>query len=134
VKYGENIIICAQTAAVVLAVANVDVYAETKTGEINLEIAYFSLGWVEVDENVVVIPHYRSQDSGSFDIYYRNGGILPFAPVQDEIRRVNALGIPVSGINTLSFRPFRRGERILPTQPVPVIDVKSDWNKCAPQS
>src|SRR5439155_27084070 len=100
----------------------------------NLEIPSFSIGRVEIDQNVGVTSHYRSQDSGSFDVYYRNGSISPFAPVQDEIRRINAFGIPVISINTLSFRPFRRGKRILPREPVPVIDVKSDWNKRAPQS
>src|SRR5437762_376400 len=113
VNQGKNNKIVTQAAAVVLAGMDINVYAETKTGEIDLEIACFSLGRVEVHEHVVVTSHPRSQDSGSFDIYYRNGGIFPFAPIQNEIRRVNAFAIPLSGIKPMTSRPSWTSERII---------------------
>lgn len=55
----ENNEIVTQTATVVFARPNVDVYAETKMGEIHLEISLFFLARFELDENAVVISHRR---------------------------------------------------------------------------
>src|SRR6267142_2978963 len=130
----ENNEIVTQTATIVFASANVDVYAETKTGEIDLELAGASVARFEVDDNTVIASHRRFQNSGSSTIvYYRDAGILPFATIQDKSWRVNGLSIPVSGIKALSLCPFRGGKRILPAESIPVIDMKSDRRELMPE-
>ena len=130
----ENNEIVTQTAAVVFARPNVDVYAESKTGEIKIEIARLSLGRFEVHENTIVASHRRFQNSGSSTvIYHGDAGILPFATIQNKSWRVNGLSIPVSGIKALSLCPFRGGKRILPAESIPVIDMKSDWHELMPE-
>lgn len=130
----ENNEIVTQTATIVFASANVDVYAETKTGEIDLELAGASVARFEVDDNTVIASHRRFQNSGSSTIvYYRDAGILPFATIQDKSWRVNGLSIPVSGIKALSLCPFRGGKRILPAESIPVIDMKSDRHELMPE-
>src|SRR2546423_11928849 len=98
----ENNEIVTQTATIVFAGAHVDAYTETETGEIEIEIASLSLGRFEVDDDSVIASHRRLQTSGTSIIYYGNPGISPFATIQDKSWRVNALSIPVSGINALS--------------------------------
>lgn len=130
----ENNEIVTQTATIVFASANVDVYAETKTGEIDLELAGASVARFEVDDNTVIASHRRFQNSGSSTIvYYGDAGILPFATIQDKSWRVNGLSIPVSGIKALSLCPFRGGKRILPAESIPVIDMKSDRHELMPE-
>ena len=130
----ENNEIVTQTATIVFASANVDVYAETKTGEIDLELAGASVARFEVDDNTVIASHRRFQNSGSSTIvYYRDAGILPFATIQDKSWRVNGVSIPVSGIKALSLCPFRGGKRILPAESIPVIDMKSDRHELMPE-
>jgi len=130
----ENNEIVTQTATIVFASANVDVYAETKTGEIDLELAGASVARFEVDDNTVIASHRRFQNSGSSTIvYYGDASILPFATIQDKSWRVNGLSIPVSGIKALSLCPFRGGKRILPAESIPVIDMKSDRHELMPE-
>ena len=130
----ENNEIVTQTATIVFASANVDVYAETKTGEIDLELAGASVARFEVDDNTVIASHRRFQNSGSSTIvYYRKPRISPFATIQNKGWSVNALSIPVSGVKALSLCPFRRGKRILPAESIPVIDMKSDWHELMPE-
>ena len=81
----ENNEIVTQTATIVFAGANVDVYAETKIGEIDIELAGASVGRFEVDDNSVIASHRRFQNSGSSTVVYRgDAGILPFATIQDK--------------------------------------------------
>ena len=130
----ENNEIVKQTATIVFASANVNVYAETKTGEIDIELAGASVGRFEVDDNSAIASHRRFQNSGSSTlVYYGDAGILPFATIQDKSWRVNGLSIPVSGIKALSLCPFRGGKRILPAESIPVIDMKSDWHELMPE-
>jgi len=129
----QNNEIVTQTATIVFAGAHVDAYTETETGEIEIEIASLSLGRFEVHENTVVASHRRLQGPGTSIIYYRNPGISPFATIQNKGWSVNALSIPVSCIKTLSLCPFRGGERILPAEPIPVIDMKRDWHVLMPE-
>ena len=130
----ENNEIVTQTATIVFASANVDVYAETKTGEIDLELAGASVARFEVDDNTVIASHRRFQNSGSSTVvYHGDAGILPFATIQDKSWRVNGLSIPVSGIKALSLCPFRGGKRILPAESIPVIDMKSDRHELMPE-
>ena len=125
----ENNKIVTQIATIVFAGANVGAYAETETGEIEVEIASLSLGRFEVHENIIVASHRRAQSPGTPIIYYRNPRISPFATIQNKGWSVNALSIPVSGVKALSLCPFRRGKRILPAESIPVIDMKSDWHE-----
>src|SRR6266853_28369 len=130
----ENNEIVTQTATIVFASANVDVYAETKTGEIDLELAGASVVRFEVDDNTVIASHRRFQNSGSSTlVYYGDAGILPFATIQNKGWSVNALSIPVSRIKALSLCPFRGGKRILPAESIPVIDMKSDRHELVPE-
>ena len=130
----ENDEIVTQTATIVFAGANVDVYAETKIGEIDIELAGASVARFEVDDNTVIASHRRFQNSGSSTIvYYGDADILPFATIQDKSWRVNGLSIPVSGIKALSLCPFRGGKRILPAESIPVIDMKSDRHELVPE-
>ena len=130
----ENNEIVTQTATIVFASANVDVYAETKTGEIDLELAGASVALFEVDDNTVIASHRRFQNSGSSTIvYYGDAGILPFATIQNKGWSVNALSVPVSGVKALSLCPFRGGKRILPAESIPVIDMKSDRHELVPE-
>ncbi len=130
----ENNEIVTQTATIVFAGANVDVYAETKIGEIDIEFAGASVGRFEVDDNSVIASHRRFQNSGSSTVVYRgDAGILPFATIQNKSWSVNALSIPVSGIKALSLCPFRGGKRILPAESIPVIDMKSDRHELVPE-
>jgi hypothetical protein len=122
-----------QTATIVFAGAHVDAYAESETGEIEIEIASLSLGRFEVHENTIVASHRRLQSPGTSIIYYRNPGISPFATIQNKGWGVNALGIPLSGIKALSLCPFRGGKRILPAESIPVIDMKSNWHELMPE-
>jgi len=129
----ENNKIMTQTAAVVFAGANVDIYAETKASEIYIEIASLSLGRFEVDENTIVTSHRRFKNSGTFIIYYRNAGISPLATIQNKSWSVNALSIPVSGIKALSPCPFSGRKRIFPAKSIPVINMKSDRHELMPE-
>ena len=130
----ENNEIVTQTATIVFAGANVDVYAETKTGEIAIEIAGVSVGRFEVDDNSMISSHRRFQKSGSSSVvYHRDAGILPFAAMQNESWSVNALSIPVSGIKGLSPCPFRGRKRIFPAKSIPVINMKSDRHELMPE-
>src|SRR6267154_3633547 len=100
----ENNEIVTQTATNVCASANVDVYAETKTGEIDLELAGASVARFEVDDNTVIASHRRFQNSGSSTIvYYGDADISPFATIQNKGWSVNALSIPVRGIRRCRF-------------------------------
>jgi hypothetical protein len=65
----ENNEIVAQTATIVFASANVSAYTETKTGEIEIEIASLSLGRFEVHENIIVVSQRRLQSPGTSIIY-----------------------------------------------------------------
>ena len=129
----ENNEIVTQTATIVFAGAHVDAYAESETGEIEIEIASLSLGRFEVHENTIVASHRRAQSPGTSIIYYRNPSISPFATIQNKGWSVNALSIPVSGIKALSLCPFRGGKRILPAESIPVIDMKSDRHELSPE-
>ena len=62
----ENNEIVTQTATTVFAGVNVDVYAETKTREIEIEIAGVSVGRFEVDDNRMIASHRRFQKPRSF--------------------------------------------------------------------
>ena len=128
----ENNEIVTQTATVVFAGANIDVYAEAKISEIDIEIASPSLGRFEVDENSIVTSHRRFQNS-AFTIYYGNAGISPFATIQNKSWRVNALSVPVSGIKALSPCPFSGSKRIFPAESIPIIDMKSDRHELMPE-
>ena len=131
----ENNEIVKQPATIVFAGANVDVYAETKIGEIDIELVGASVGRFEVDDNSVIASHRRFQNSGSSTVVYRGDArILPFATIQNKSWSVNALSIPVSGIKALSLCPFRGGKRILPAESIPVIDMKSDRHELTPES
>jgi hypothetical protein len=130
---GENNEIVTQTATIVFASANVSAYTETKTGEIEIEIASLSLGRFEVHENTIVASHRRAQSPRTSIIYYRNPGISPFATIQNKGWSVNGLSIPVSGVKALSLCPFRGGKRILPAESIPVIDMKGDWHELMPE-
>ena len=77
----ENNKIVTQTATIVFAGAHVDAYAESETGELEIEIASFSLGRFEVHDNTIVASHRRLQSPGTSIIYYRNPGISPFAKI-----------------------------------------------------
>ena len=129
----ENNEIVTQTATIVFTSANVSAYTETKTGEIEIEIASLSLGRFEVHENTIVASHRRLQSPGTSIIYYRNPGISPFATIQNKGWSVNALTIPVSGIKALSLCPFHGRKRILPAESIPVIDMKSNWHELMPE-
>ena len=129
----ENNEIVTQTATIVFTSANVSAYTETKTGEIEIEIASLSLGRFEVHENTIVASHRRLQSPGTSIIYYRNPGISPFATIQNKGWSVNALSIPVSGVKALSLCPFRGGKRIPPAESIPVIDMKSNWHELMPE-
>src|SRR6266550_1425454 len=129
----ENNEIVTQTATIVFASANVSAYTETKTGEIEIEIASLSLGRFEVHENTIVASHRRLQSPGTSIIYYRNPGISPFPTIQNKGWSVNALSIPVSGIKALSLCPFHGRKRILPAESIPVIDMKSNWHELMPE-
>jgi hypothetical protein len=129
----QNNELVTQITTIVFASANVGAYTETETGEIEIEIASFSLGRFEVHENTIAASHRRLQSPGTSIIYYRNPRIPPFATIQDKGWSVNALSIPVSGIKALSLCPIRGGKRILPAESIPVIDMKSDRHKLAPE-
>src|SRR6476660_8671578 len=130
----ENNEIVTQTATIVFAGAHVDAYAETETGEIDIEVAGASVARFEVDGNTVIASHRRFQNSGSSTVvYHGDAGVLPFATIQNKGWSVNALSIPVSGLKALSLCPFRRGKGILPAESIPVIDMKSDWHELMPE-
>ena len=130
----ENNEIVKQPATIVFAGVHVDVYTETETGEIDIELAGASVGRFEVDDNSVIASDRRFQNPGSSTVvYHGDAGILPFATIQDKSWRVNALSIPVGGIKALSLCPFRGGKRILPAESIPVIDMKSDRHELTPE-
>lgn len=129
----ENNEIVTQNATVVFASANVDVYPETKTSEIDIEIASLSLGRFEVDDNRMIASQRRFQNSRTFTSYYGNTGISPLATIQNKSGSVNALSIPVGGIKALSPRPFSGRKRILPAESIPIIDMKSNRHELMPE-
>ena len=130
----ENNEVVTQTATIVFAGANVDVYGETKTGEIDIAIAGVSVGRFEVDDNSMIASHRRFQKSRTFTSYYGNTGISPLATIQNKSGSVNALSIPVGSIKALSPRPFSGRKRIFPAKSIPVINMKSDRHELTPES
>src|SRR5437762_2301033 len=65
---------------------------------------------------------------------WRDICVSPFATIQNERWSVNGLCLPIFGISLLSLRPFHRSKGIFPTEPIPVIDMKGNRDKVAPQT
>src|SRR5205814_7193240 len=99
----------------------------------DFELARSTCGRLEGNYHRSVISDHSFQNSRRFVIYW-NGCISPFGPIQNERRSLNGLCLPVFSILLLSLRPFHRSKWIFPAEAIPVIDMKCNRNKVAPQT